>query len=93
MDLDFILTFCSCSAAVMAGVFFEVFAKIGPSPSNTNHYSLPVLTDQTDEELDGSFASGTREVVDFYFGVSASWPLSRSAPKCRSKCERGRWGT
>jgi hypothetical protein len=74
----------------MAGVFFEVFAKIGPSAPNTNHYSLPVLADQTDEELDGSFASGAREVVDFYFGVSTSWSLSRSSPECRSERERGR---
>jgi hypothetical protein len=55
LDFDFVGVDAG-APAVVAGIFAQVFAKIGPSAANSHHYSLSVLADESNEELDGRFA-------------------------------------
>jgi hypothetical protein len=41
----------------MAGIIFEVFAKICPSTTYANHDTFTLLTNAADEELDWGLAS------------------------------------
>jgi hypothetical protein len=56
---------------VVCGVFFEVFAEVGPATANAHHDALPMLTDAADKELDGGFAVGARKVIELDLLVAA----------------------
>jgi hypothetical protein len=58
-DVDFTR---DSARAVVFGVLAQVIGQVGPTAADADHYTL-ALTDKADEELDGFFTAGLREVV------------------------------
>jgi len=77
LDLDFIACVDGRAATVMTCVFLEILAEICPAATDADHDSLAVLADETYEELDGCFAGGAGEVVEFDLWVAALWAGTR----------------
>jgi hypothetical protein len=59
---------------MMTRVLLQILAQVRPAASNAHHDALAVLAYEADEELDGCFARGAGEVVEFNFWVAACGP-------------------
>jgi hypothetical protein len=47
----------------MDDIFAQVFAKIGPATTNTDHDALPVFSNSADEELGGCCLTSMMQMV------------------------------
>jgi hypothetical protein len=48
----------------MDDIFAKIFAQIGPTTTNTNHDTLILLANSTDEQFCRSCLSGVLEVIE-----------------------------
>lgn len=56
----------------MFSILTQVFAQVRPATADSNHYTLPVLSNTADEQLDGLLLAWLCEMVELDVVVESS---------------------